>query len=113
MSAVAALFNVPSSPPEFNQWSFAHAAHHRDIIRAIYQRVGLVLDEFVLDPLNVNDMGAWLYQHQLMHQQMDPILGIGGYDLLDVEFKDQQQLAGWIWLNSQEHYQAANTLGIG
>jgi hypothetical protein len=113
MSAVAALFNVPSTQTEFDAWAFAHAAHHRDIIRSIYNLSGVVLDEYVLDPLNPNDTNTWLYQHQLMHSQMDPILGIAGYDLLDVDFKNREELSGWIWLNSQEHYQAANTLAIG
>lgn len=113
MSAVAALYNVPSSPANFAQWAFAHAAHHRDIIRRIEELGGGRLDEYVLDPFDPNDMGVWLYQHQFMHGQMDAALGISGYDLLDVNTSDQSEFAGWIWLNAQEHYQAANLLSIG
>lgn len=116
MSAIAALYNVPSTQEEFDVWSFAHAAHHADIIRRLVQlgvAKGGTLDSYVLDPFNRKEPGVWLYQHQVMHQQMDPLLGIEGYDLLDANFDDKENLAGWIWLNSDEHRQAANILGIG
>jgi len=113
MSAIAALFNVPSTEGELNEWSFAHAAHHIDINRLIYQKTGAVLQSYVLDPFDPDNAGVWLYQHQLMHQAFDQLLGISGYDLLDVDLKDRNEFAGWIWLNAQEHYQAANTLELG
>jgi hypothetical protein len=113
MSAVAAIYNVPGTRAEFDAWAFAHAAHHTDIIRTLHQIVGSNLDQYVLDPFNPDDPGVWLYQHQVMHQQMDAILAIGGYDLLDADFKDKDNLAGWIWLNADEHKQASDILGIG
>lgn len=113
MSAIAALYNVPSTLSEMNSWAFAHAAHHRDINRVIYQLVGTVLAENILDPLNPNDIGVWLYQHQLMHDQFESVLGIAGYDLLDVDWQDPAELAGWIHLNADSHQQAANILQIG
>ena len=112
MSAIAALMNTPSTPQELNEWSFAHAAHHRDINRVLFQKVGAVLPEYVLDPVDL-DSWTWLYQHQELHNKMDALLAISGYDLLDVDFKNQEQLAGWIDLNGDEHFQAANILGIG
>lgn len=113
MSAVAAIFNVPSTEDELNSWAFAHAAHHTDIIRRIMELTGTQLDGYVLDPFNKNEPGVWIYQHQLMHSQMDPILGIAGYDLLDVDISNYNEFAGWIWLNAQEHYQASNILNLG
>ena len=112
MSAIANLYNVPGTPEELNSWSFAHAAHHRDINRVLYQKVGAVLPEYVLDPVDLNSW-TWLYQHQELHNKMDALLAISGYDLLDVEFKDSQQLSGWVFLNADEHKQASNILGIG
>ena len=49
MSSVASLYNVPSTQDELNDWSFAHAANHRDINRIIYQRLKLELPEFVTE----------------------------------------------------------------
>ena len=113
MSAIASLFNVPSNETELNSWAFAHAAHHRDINRTIYLATGRELPEFVLDPFNPKESGVWLYQHQVMHQNQDAALGISGYDLLEVDFTDAGQFAGWILLNANEHVQAADILRIG
>lgn len=113
MSGVAGLYNVASTPDEFWTWSFIHTAHHRDINRVVYQLVGTVLDEFVLDPFDAEDAEGWLRNHQQMHQQMDEALGIAGYNLLAVDFNDQNQFASWVFLNADEHFKAANILGIG
>ena len=113
MPAIAALYNVPSNDAELAQWALVNAAAHRDINRTIYNLTGVTLDEFLLDPFNPNDPGVWLDQHQVMHQQMDTILGIAGYDLLQVDFNNPQELAGWIYIHANEHVQASNILGIG
>ena len=113
MSSIASLYNVPGTPEEMGIWSFAHAAHHRDINRVIFQKLNVQLPEFVLDPLDLDNVQNWIYLHQLMHNNQDALLGISGYDLTDVSFDDENQFAGWIWLNASEHYQAANTLEIG
>ncbi|MDE2099001.1 MAG: hypothetical protein KGL39_17235 [Patescibacteria group bacterium] len=113
MSGIAGLYNVPSTQTELEQWSFAHAAHHIDINRAIYEKTGITLASYVLDPFDLNNPGVFLYQHQLMHEAQNGILEIKGYNLLDVNIKDQSEFAGWIWLVADEHYQAAQILGIG
>lgn len=113
MSGVAGLYNTPSSDAEFSTWSFVHAAHHRDIIRVIYQLSGDNLDEYILDPFSPADSGDWLQNHQTMHQQMDAILGISGYNLLAVDLTDNDQFAAWAALNADEHFKIANILGIG
>lgn len=113
MSAIAALFNVPSTQDELNEWSFAHAAHHRDINRVLYQKVGAFLPEYVLDPIDIKNPYVWLEQHQEMHNRQNTLLAIAGNDLLDVDLADKNEFAGWIFLNSSEHFQAANILGIG
>lgn len=111
--AVAAIFNVPSTPDELNAWSFAHAAHHRDINRVIQRSFNITIPEFVLDPINPEAIEGWAQQHQQMHTQMDAVLGIAGFDLLEVDWKNRNELAGWIYLNAQEHYQASALLQLG
>ena len=113
MSGIAGIFNVPSNQEELDTWATIHATHHLNIINRIFQLTGSELQQFVIDPINLADPGTFLLQHQQMHNDMDAILGIGGFNLLDVDFKDKNEFAGWIWLNAQEHYQASNTLGIG
>ncbi len=113
MSDVAALYNVPNNTQELAEWSFSHAAHHNDIIRVIYQITKIALPVFVLDPVDINNSQVWADQHQQMHTQMDAILGISGYNLDDWDWKNQSTLAGNIYNNGNEHYQAAAILEIG
>ena len=113
MSGIASLYNVPSTDAERATWAFIHMAHHRDINRRIYELVKVAFPEYPLDQINIEDTGAWEYLHQQMHDNENALLGISGNDLSDVNWKDQNALAGWIQLNGQEHFQASNILEIG
>jgi hypothetical protein len=113
MSGLANLYNVPSTDEQRAQWSFSHMAHHRDINARIYLLVKIALPEYILDPVNPDDVGNWEYQHQLMHDNQNQILGIAGQDLTGIDWKDQNLLTAWIQLNSNEHYQASAILEIG
>jgi hypothetical protein len=113
MSGIANLSNVPTNDEERAQWSFSHMAHHRDISRRIYELVKVALPEYILDPVNPDDTGDWEYQHQLMHDNMNSLLGIVGQDLTGIDWKDQRILTAWVFLNANEHMQASNILEIG
>lgn len=115
MSGLASLLNVPVTQQELDAWNFAHAAEHADINRLLLANYDVSLPAFVLDPMDPMriDFYNWLYLHQQMHTLQDQTLGISGYDLLDVDWKDQGQRAGWVQLHENEHYQASNILGIG
>jgi hypothetical protein len=113
MSGLADLANVPVSDADRAQWTFAHAAHHRDIAARIYLLVKVALPEYILDPVNIVDSGDWEYQHQLMHDNQNQVLGITGQDLTGIDWKDQRLLAAWVQVNFNEHLQASNILGIG
>jgi hypothetical protein len=114
--AVAALFNVPTTQDQIDNWAFAHMSHHRDIIRVIYERTGVALPEYALDPIIPNKGGAtfdWERLHQTMHAQMDAILGIAPFNLLGVDWANENRLAAWVLLNASEHRQAGDILGLG
>lgn len=111
--SIAALFNVPTSETEMQQWAFAHMANHRDIIRVIYRIFAVALPEYILDPVNPGEDGLWQRQHQEMHQDMNMLLGTSGFDLLGVDWQDQNKLAAWIQLNAVEHRQASDLLRLG
>jgi hypothetical protein len=113
MSGIANLYNVPSTDEERASWSFSHMAHHRDINARIYLLVKIALPEYIIDPVNPDDPGDWEYQHQLMHDNQNAILGITGQDLTGVDWKNQNLLAAWIFLNGNEHFQASAILEIG
>ena len=109
------LWNAPRTPQALAEWSFANAAHHADIVRVIFQTTGQVLSSYVLDPFSPGDAGfdTWLYQHFAMHQQMDAILGIQGYDLTDVDPTSRQLTEIWVAAHAVEHMQAGQKLNLG
>lgn len=111
--SIAGLFNIPQDENQLAEWSFINAAAHADINRVIFQNTGIVIPAFVLDPINPLNMQVWLYQHQIMHQEMDAVLGIAGYDLTDVDWRDPSQFAGWIQAHAAEHVQAGQILNLG
>jgi hypothetical protein len=113
VSSVAALANVPTDDQQRAVWSFAHASHHYDIVRVIYQITKIALPIYLLDPFDPNNTGIWADQHQQMHNDMDQLLGINPFNLDDVDWNNKQTLGGWIFNNFSEHYQAANILEIG
>lgn len=109
---LAAIFNVPADQNSTDEWAFSHMAHHRDINRAIFEKFGVEVPEFDLDPFNPNDTGTFGYQHQQMHNIQNAILGISGNDLVDVSWQDEEQRSQWIDLNAREHLQANAILGV-
>lgn len=113
MSGIAGLYNVPGTADELSVWSATHQSHHRDINAAILRLGGPQLVEFPLDPVPLGNPGGWANSHQEMHNQFEGVLGIAGFDLLDIEWQDRDQLAGWIFIHATSHQQAADILGIG
>jgi len=109
---VADIYNVPSSPESRSQWAFAHMAHHRDCIRRVAELGGENLTEYPLDPIDFDDPGIFIYNHQQMHNDLNSALGVFGNDLTDVEFSKPAELSAWVQLNASEHYQYNNLLGV-
>ncbi|MDE2470256.1 MAG: hypothetical protein KGL35_16280 [Bradyrhizobium sp.] len=105
---IAALFNNITTPEALHQFSFANA----DLHARMTARLGLAT-VYVLDPIPTGPaLTDWLWRHQEAHNLFNAALGIAGNDLTDVDFQKPDQLASWVWLHAQEHYQAANKLGI-
>lgn len=109
--AVADLFNVPSNSAEMAAWSFAHMAHHRDIISTILRVKNIALPEYVIDPVDLSDPRNFLDLHQEMHNNTDTLYGIAGFDLTDVDWSDPNSRAGWIFLNATLHTFEAQATG--
>lgn len=71
------------------------------------------LQQYILDPLDPNNLGMWNYQHQLMHSQLNALLGTQGFDLLSLDWQDPAQFAEWLRLNGDEHVRLSTALGVG
>ena len=109
---LAALYNVPTDIESLMTWSFSHADHHVNIIRFVQAQKNVSLTPYVLDPVDPNNMELWQYQHQIMHNQMNEVLGIVGQSLIGVDWKDPEALSQFIDDNASEHLQANAKLGI-
>lgn len=93
----------------------ANAAQNVDIGDSILfgpQSSPLALTQYPLTPLDPNSLGTWLYYHQVMHNQINGVLGTTGYDLLDYDWTDPDQLSEWLRLNGDEHVRICTALGV-
>ena len=108
------LYAPPQSQDDWNSWAFSHAANHYDWIPAV-QRVKNVtgLQQFMLNPIDPDDLGLWLYQHQIMHDEVNAALGTSGFNLLEMDWKSEDQFAQWLRLNGDEHTRISAVLGVG
>jgi hypothetical protein len=73
----------------------------------------LPLTQFQLSPVDPDNLGFWLYNHSIMHQQINQVLGTSGYDLLSLDWEDPDQFQQWINENADEHQRICSALGIG
>ena len=109
--SIADLYNVPVTDADVAQWSNLHLIQHRLTNEAVLRTKNIALPEYVLAPIDLNDPQAFLYQHQQMHNAVDQLYGISGYNLTDVNWSDVSQREGWIFLNAQLHVDEAQMTG--
>lgn len=110
--ALASIFNVPSTPLEWDQWAFSLQAELRDICRRILETKNVTVTQFCLDPFNIDEPGATLFQLQQEMNEINAELGLAGFDYIDVDLHDMGQRTSWIFLLSQNIRQAATQLGV-
>jgi len=115
---LASLYNVPQKSTDFLEFSFANMDNHRQIFSAIKAKYGRTLELYPIDPLFPNgDAKAYdlitAYNHQIMHDAQNSVLGITGNDLTTVDWTNPEQVSSWVNLHAFEHYQAASILQTG
>lgn len=110
---VANLANVPNSAQSWNEYSFALQATLRDINQRIYANQSVNLPNFILDPLNVSDPSAQLFQLQEMMDGINSTLGLSGFNYISVDLNNEGQLASWVFLLFSNIKQAADKVGVG
>lgn len=107
------LFAQPTDQDSWTSWAWNHAANHGDWNFAIQQQKSQNLPEYLLSPLDPNNLGMWLYLHQSAHNAVNAALGTQGYDLLSLDWKDEDQFAEWLNQNGEEHQRISAALGVG
>lgn len=110
---LAAILNVPSTKHEWDIWSWHHRLSHSALLTAALQQKGAQLTDYVLDPINFDNVPDFLERNQQMHVDLGTIVGGQFNDLTDVDFKDKLQLQPWIFLHYQDHLLFEQRLGVG
>jgi len=108
------LYTAPKDQEGWDAWAFNHGAIHYDWIPAITTLKNVTgLQTFLLNQVDPNDLGMWLYNHQIAHDQANAALGTSGYNLLELDWEDPGQFQQWLRLNGDEHVRIGAILGIG
>lgn len=110
--AVANLVTVPTTSQELAVWAFANQAHHRDINSYIRRTRGILLPEYVLDPVDTRLDSVWSAVHQAQHNSNDAILGVEPFDISEPDWQNPDQMTSWIWLHWRLHYAEAEASGV-
>lgn len=108
------LYKIPQDDDDWRSWAFNHGAIHFDWVPALQSQKKVTgLQQFYLSEIDPNDLGMWLYNHQVAHDQANAALGTTGYNLLSLDWRDPDQFAEWIRQNGDEHQRIGEALGLG
>lgn len=110
--SVADIFNIPTTDAELATWSTLHMILHRGENRAVFEQFNVLLTEFILDPIDPSPNSAWFQQHQTMHNNIDALVGVAQFDLIDVDWTNAAQRAGWFQGHAQLHRQETDALEV-
>ena len=110
--SIADVWNIPGNPTELARWSTLHMILHRDQNRAALMLFNTILPEYILDPTDFTSNGTWMQNHQTMHNNIDALTGVAQFDLLEVNWQDEDQRIGWIQGHAQLHQQESNALKV-
>jgi hypothetical protein len=110
---IADIFNLPGNDDQLAFWSRMHMVWHRSAIVEIQRQHAIILAEFLLDPISVDEIDVFLANHQTMHNDLDAILQVPSQDLTNVDWEDETQRIGWFQAHAQQTQQESNKLGIG
>ena len=109
---MANVYNVPTDDRQLEKWATLHMILHRGQILAAKRQFNVILPEFVLDPIDLREDSGWFQQHQLMHDNLDRVLGVQQFNLTDVDWKSEVSRIGWIQAHAQLHQTEATQLGV-
>lgn len=110
--ALATLFNIPKTRQDWLEFSFSNQDSHNKIAIAIFQKYGISIQGYPLDPIPWFELQTWARNHQQWHNDQNAILGIGGADLTIGNLDRQDEIANFIRLHGNEHLLAETQLGV-
>ena len=106
-------FDLPPDEDAWAAWGFNHAANHYDWISAVEDQKSVKLTQYLLNPIDRNNFGFFLYLNQVSHNQVNQVLGTSGQNLLGYDLQDPDQLNEFFQVHAQEHQRISGALGVG
>lgn len=110
--SVVDIFNLPGDDAQLAMWSRMHMMWHRSCNVEIERQFNIILAEYILDPISSDAIDQFLSDHQIMHNDLDAILGIASQNLQEVDWEDENQRIGWFQAHAQLTRQESDKLGI-
>lgn len=109
---ITSLINAPKTQDEWSRWSFNHKIQHDNINRAILAKKNKQLTNYVLDPISQLSSETFLQNNSRMHLDICSALGVLGSDLTELNWQNEKEVEGWMYLHWQEHNNFNISLGI-
>jgi hypothetical protein len=114
ISSPSLLYDPPIDDVTWLMWGATHQSDHFQLADGIRTKTGLTVPVLPIDPVPLPGRGAletdmllWFQNHQLLHNALNAVLGIGNIDLSYVDFRNVEQMAVWIRYNAYLHQATA------
>lgn len=106
------LYNTPFDDGSLLAWGAQHQQEHFLLAWQIWQKFsGTSVAVQPIDPVPVRlDMLTWTMNHQMMHNEVNSVLGTSGYDLSGVNFANREMLLVWMNEHANEHFKLSLVL---
>lgn len=108
---LASLANSPTDAQSMNEWTFAHSDLCLRTIDFLNGKGNSIVMQ-QMDPVALFDVQNALLRIQSVHNDVNGVLGIAGFDLLDLNFNDPNSVRSWTFNIFSECQQWVSKTGI-
>ncbi len=103
---------TPETGDDWQAWSQNHFINHQDLAAALFQQQAVKSNVYPISHIDKDNLDQWLYWHATMHNELNQVLGLQGFDLLDFNPDDPDETTQWIQENLDEHLRLCTALGV-
>ena len=94
------------------EFLFENGLQHK-LFYETFMDAGVFVPAYPLIDANVDNLDDWLLAHQVEHQAFAGLLGLNNpFNMLDVDFNDEDDFYDWIASHLYIHEQIASSLGL-
>jgi hypothetical protein len=95
-----------------NEFLFENGLQHK-LFYETFMDSGISVPSYPLIDVNVDNLDDWLLAHQVEHQAFSGLLELNNpFNMLDVDFNDEDDFYDWIASHLYIHEQIASSLGL-